>query len=101
MCPGASSDNQTMRLHIAIYVIVSVSALPFARSTSFPADVEWLKDLNDKETFSAARLSRAEEKQILEQVANTSFDSPDSWRSELRVRRLSLGQSEGLVIRAT
>jgi hypothetical protein len=31
----------------------------------------------------------------------TSFDTPDSWLLELRVRRISLGKSDGLVVRGT
>jgi hypothetical protein len=66
-----------------------------------PSSVSWLASLGDQETFRAAHLTRAEREQILEQVQRTSFDIPDDWQSELRVRRISLGGSKGLVIRGT
>jgi hypothetical protein len=56
----------------------------------------WLKDLSADETFLAARLTAAERKQIIDQVENTSFDAPDSWDTELRVRRISLGRADAL-----
>ena len=34
-------------------------------------------------------------------MEKTSFDVPDSWESELRVRRVSLGEAEGLILRGT
>ena len=61
----------------------------------------WLNDLNARETFPAAGLSAAEQKEIIDQVKDTSFDAPDSWESELRVRRISLGEADGLIIRGT
>ena len=61
----------------------------------------WLKDLSANETFPAAQLTAAERKQIIDQVENTSFDAPDSWDKELRVRRISLGAADGLIIRGT
>jgi len=45
-------------------------------------------------------VTAAERKQIIDQVENTSFDAPDSWDTELRVRRISLGQADGLIIEA-
>ena len=61
----------------------------------------WLKNLSADETFTAARLTAAEQTQIIDQVTSTSFDTPDSWDTELRVRRISLGQSDGLIVRGT
>ena len=90
-----------MRPRVAIFLLISVFGLAFVRAMSFPSDIEWLKDLSEDETFSAARLTEAERKPILQQVMDTSFDSPDSWLAELRVRQISLGESKGLVIRAT
>jgi hypothetical protein len=58
-------------------------------------------NLGDQETLLAAKLTAAERKQIIDQVEKTSFDVPDSWDSELRVRRISLGEVDGLVIRGT
>jgi hypothetical protein len=61
----------------------------------------WLKDLSANETFRAAKLTAAEQEQIINQVENSSFDVSDSWETELRVRRISLGQANGLIIRGT
>jgi hypothetical protein len=59
------------------------------------------KALAEFETFKAAKLSSNEANGILKQIEETSFDYPDSWQSELRVRRLSLGDRDGLVVRGT
>jgi hypothetical protein len=70
-------------------------------SSSLPQSIDWLKDLSDHETLLAAKLTETERKQIIEQVENTSFDAPDSWATELRVRRVSPGQWDGLLIRGS
>jgi hypothetical protein len=57
--------------------------------------------LSVSDTFLAAKLTPAEQKQIIDQVESTSFDAPDSWDKELRVRRVSLGDSDGLLVRGT
>jgi hypothetical protein len=81
--------------------ILSLSgvATPLARSST--QRIDWLKDLSANETFVAAKLTEAEQKEIVDQVENTSFDVPDSWETELRVRRVSLGESDGLIVRGT
>ena len=61
----------------------------------------WLREFSADETFRAAKLTAAEQTQIIDQVENTSFDAADSWETELRVRRISLGQVDGLIIRGT
>ena len=72
-----------------------------APATGAPQTTDWLKDMSANETFLAAKLTAAEQKQIIDQVGNTSFDAPDSWEAELRVRRVSLGELDGLIIRGT
>ena len=57
--------------------------------------------LEDSDKVQIARLSRKEIKQIVLQIEETSFDWPDSWDSELRARRVSLGDREGLVVQGT
>jgi hypothetical protein len=56
---------------------------------------------SDKDDIAAAKLPSAEVKQILEQVEQTSFDTPESWAAELRLRRLPIAGGEGLVVRGT
>jgi hypothetical protein len=86
---------QTLALALVAYLVVMGAS--FAQPIQLPA----MQSLKDRETFQEARLSSAEMAQIFEQVEQTSFDYPDSWRSELRVRRLSLGDTDGLVIQGT
>jgi hypothetical protein len=59
------------------------------------------QNLTAQETFGAAHLNQEDRKEILGQVEKTSFDVPDSWESELRVRRLQLGETAGLVVQAS
>ncbi|HJT07142.1 MAG TPA: hypothetical protein VJ747_09460 [Stellaceae bacterium] len=56
---------------------------------------------SEKDDIAAAKLAPAELKQILDQVEQTSFDAPDSWAAELRLRRSPIGGGEGLVVRGT
>jgi hypothetical protein len=53
------------------------------------------------ETFSAAKLSAKEVKEIIAGVEESAFDTPDSWEKELRVRRVDLGGGPGIVVRGT
>jgi hypothetical protein len=55
----------------------------------------------DTDSVAAAKLPAAELKQILDQVEQSSFDTPDAWESELRLRRVPLGGGDGLVVRGT
>ena len=66
-----------------------------------PQAITRFLNLGNQERFLAAKLTVAERKQIIDQVEKTSFDVPNSWDAELRVRRVSLGESNGLVIRGT
>ncbi len=79
--------------------LLSLSGVATAPARSSTQRIDWLKDLSVNETFVAAKLTAAEQKQIVDQVENTSFDAPDSWETELRVRRVSLGESDGLIVR--
>jgi hypothetical protein len=81
--------------------LISPGGMASTQTSRLPQSIDWLKDLSDHETFLAAKLTEAERKQIIDQVEKTSFDVPDSWESELRVRRVSLGQWDGLLIRGT
>jgi len=72
-------------------------AIAFAQSVSLPP----MDHLKVSETLRAAKLSLSEIMQICEQLETTSFDVPDSWETELRGRRVSLGNEEGLVIQGT
>jgi hypothetical protein len=84
-------------LALALVADLAVMGVAFAQPIQLPA----MQSLKDRETFQEAKLSSAEMAQIFQQVEETSFDYPDSWRSELRVRRVSLGDTDGLVIQGT
>jgi hypothetical protein len=81
----------TLRLALALAFLTGTV---FAQRSDFPA----MQHLRDNETFRAAKITPAETKQIIGQVEATSFDSPDSWESELRARRVQLAGSDGLVV---
>jgi hypothetical protein len=49
--------------------------------------------LSAGDTFLAAKLTPAEQKQIIDQVETTTFDAPDSWDKELRHWRRPAGSS--------
>ncbi len=57
--------------------------------------------LGPKDTFTAARLSDFEIKQITSETEASAFDTPESWREELRVRRVHLGDAAGLVVQGS
>jgi len=72
-----------------------------AQINNAPPKITKFLNLGNQETFLAAKLTAAERKQIIDQVEKTSFDVPDDWESELRVRRVPLGRTDGFVIRGT
>ena len=81
--------------------LLSLSRVPSTPTRTAARGIDWLTDLSAHETFEAAKLTRAEQEQIVDQVENTAFDVPDSFETELRVRRVSLGESDGLIVRGT
>ena len=64
-------------------------------------DFTAIPPLTDKDSIAAAKLPAAELKQIFDQIEQTSFDVPDSWTAELRLRRMPIAGSDGLVVRGT
>jgi hypothetical protein len=88
------------RLSTLAFVLAAellIISRPFAQSIRIPS----MQSLDNGETFQAAKLPSPETDGILKQVEETSFDYPDAWQSELRVRRVSLGDTDGLVVRGT
>lgn len=84
-------------LAIALVADLFVMGTALAQPLRLPA----MESLKTSETFQATNLSSAETARIFKQIEETSFDYPDSWQSELRVRRVSLGDTDGLVIQGT
>jgi hypothetical protein len=60
-----------------------------------------MQRVTDGEVFQSAKLPSAEIDGILGQIEKTSFDYPNSWQAELRVRQTSLGDADGLVVETT
>jgi hypothetical protein len=55
----------------------------------------------EQDTLAVADLPPAQFQEILDRIAETSFDTPDSWGAELRLRRVAIGAAPGLVVRGT
>ena len=80
-------------LAAALYGVIAFQA----RAVEFPA----FSFLNEGDTFRAANLTAAEQGEVIEQAEKISFDAPESWQTELRIRRVSLGATDGLVVQGT
>jgi hypothetical protein len=81
-----------LRASLLLSALVLVGTLPAAPQ---------MQSLGPKDTFAAAKLSADETKQIIAAVEESAYDTPDSWIKELRVRRVDLGASPGLVLQGT
>jgi hypothetical protein len=57
--------------------------------------------LAEKDTLASAKLSATERRQIISAVEQLAFDTPESWGKELRVRRVELGSSPGIIVQGT
>lgn len=86
-----------LTLTFALVADLLVTGPSLAQSIRIPT----MRSLADGDTFQAAKLSSTEMDGVFKQVERTSFDYPDSWQSELRVRKVSLGDTDGLVVRGT
>lgn len=60
-----------------------------------------MERLGPNDTFTAARLNKNEMEELVRQVQDSAFDIADDWQSELRVRRVDLGHSPGIIIQGT
>jgi hypothetical protein len=87
-----------MRPLYLLLVLGVASGTALAQEATFPPLIR----LQESDTFRVARLTPSEQQQVFEEVAEISFDTPDSWESELLVRRVKLGGlEEGLVLQGT
>jgi len=55
----------------------------------------------ENDTLAASKLPPEQIRELLDQVEATSFDTPDSWPVELRVRVVAIGRTRGIIIRGT
>jgi hypothetical protein len=82
-------------------LLVAACLYPTALALAHPLDFSPLPPPRENDTVAAARLSPRDVQQILAEVEKTSYDVPDSWQTELRMRRVSLGGNEALIVRGT
>ena len=57
--------------------------------------------LGTSDTFTAAKLTKQEITQLIPILEQLAYDIPDSWDTELRAKRIELGNSQGLVLEGT
>lgn len=87
-----------MRSFQALLLVAVVAGMALTQEIKLPP----LTQLDENDTFRAARLTPSEQEQVFQEVAGISFDTPDSWESELRVRRVNMGGiEEGLVVQGS
>jgi hypothetical protein len=53
------------------------------------------------DTLAASHLSQKEIRQVIDEVEQSAFDTPDSWEKELLARRVDLGGRPGLAVRGS
>jgi len=63
--------------------------------------ISQMQNLGPKDTSAAAQLSAKEMQEIVEAAEQSAYDTPDSWESELRVRRVDLGASPGIIVQGS
>jgi len=68
---------------------------------SFLASFATAKTLGTADTFAAAKLTQEEVSQLIPALEQLAYDTPDSWNTELRAKRIDLGSSPGLVLEGT
>jgi hypothetical protein len=69
-----------------------------ALSTTALAQME---SLGSKDSLAAANLSAKEIREIIAGVKKSAYDMPESWSTELRLRRVDLGNGPGIVVQGT
>lgn len=79
--------------HITLLATITTYTLPALLLIGYAAHSQTVT-----ETFAMGRLSATEIHEIIAAVEQTAYDTPDSWENELRVARVDLGGSNGLVV---
>jgi hypothetical protein len=57
-----------------------------------------MESLGSKDSLAAANLSAKEIREIIAGVKKSAYDMPESWSTELRLRRVDLGNGAGIVV---
>jgi hypothetical protein len=60
-----------------------------------------MKSLGSKDSLAAGNLSAKELSEIIASVEKSAYDTPESWSTELRLRRVDLGNGPGIVVQGT
>lgn len=60
-----------------------------------------MESLGRKDSLAAAKLSAKETREIIAEVKKSAYDTPKSWNTELRLRRIDLGNGPGIVVQGT
>src|SRR5262249_29962248 len=78
---------------------VAAVATVVLQAAAQPVVMDHLKPF---ETAQAAKLTAVEMTAVVEELDKTSFDTPESWDAEARVRRVTLGAGvDGLVVQGS
>jgi hypothetical protein len=80
--------------------VLVILALCVGSSVSLTAASQG-ESLGPNDTFRAAQLTKKEVEELLRQVEDSAFDTADDRQSELRVRRVDLGRTAGIIIQRT
>lgn len=60
-----------------------------------------MQSLGSNDSFTDAKLTAKETRQVLDGVEQSAYDTPGSWQKELRLRRIDLGGSPGIVVQGS
>jgi hypothetical protein len=60
-----------------------------------------MQSLGAKDTFDSVGLSAKEVQEIVAEVEQSAYDTPDDWKKELRLRRADLGNNPGLMVQGS
>ena len=83
-----------MKVVTIVGVCIALFLLPLLAASN-------MESLGANDTFLAAKLPKHEVEDLVHQVEDSAFDTADDWQGELRVRRIDLGRSPGIIIQGT
>jgi hypothetical protein len=63
--------------------------------------VTQVHSLGPKDSFNSVGLSAKEVQEIVEEVEQSAYDTPDEWKKELRARRVDLGNNPGMMVQGS
>jgi hypothetical protein len=60
-----------------------------------------MQSLGPQDTLAESHLSQDEIRQVIAEVEQSAFDTPDSWEKELLAKKVDLGGKPGLAVRGS